>query len=108
MSLGDSAPIIIFIQDSGSKAQRAANEGLQPLGANVEAAKSSKRNVRAITPPSSTQDGSSSLSSEDWTRRMREVHALSQEAFRLGEEQREHANTSQRLEQRITQGELVY
>jgi hypothetical protein len=39
---------------------------------------------------------------------MHEAHVLSQQARRLGEEQRTHADTLQRLEQRITQGELAY
>jgi hypothetical protein len=48
------------------------------------------------------------MSFEDWTRREREVHDLSKEAYELGQKQRECVLTSQRLEQRINQGELVY
>jgi hypothetical protein len=45
---------------------------------------------------------------QDWTRREREIHDLSKEAHELGQKQRECVLTSQRLEQRINQGELAY
>jgi hypothetical protein len=43
-----------------------------------------------------------------WVRRMHEIRALPQKAQVLGEEQQSHVLTSQRLEQRIKQGELGY
>jgi hypothetical protein len=53
-------------------------------------------------------DRCSALSNQDWTRREREIHSLSKEAHELGQKQRESVLISQRLEQRIKQGELAY
>src|SRR5690349_21461531 len=40
--------------------------------------------------------------------KIRELQSLSQHAQKLGEEQREHDVTSQRLEERIKRGEISY
>jgi len=64
--------------------------------------------IKLSTSPGPAHDGSSMMNSEDWTRKMHEIHFLSQQAQALGEEQGEHVLNSRRLEQRINQGKLAY
>jgi HPt (histidine-containing phosphotransfer) domain-containing protein len=64
--------------------------------------------VKMETSPEATGERCTILGLQDWTQREREIHSLSKEAHELGQKQQESVRISQRLEQRIKQGELAY
>lgn len=82
-----------------------ASEILPQSEADAQTARLNSDVVGATTSLGSIQER---LSVEDWARRSREIHDLSEEAYELGQKQQECVLTSQRLEQRIKQGELAY
>lgn len=84
------------------------NQIVQPSKVDAQTAKGQHQVANPTKPLGSTQESCSKLSLEDWARRKREIHELSEEAYKLGQKQQECILTSRRLEQRINQGELTY